>query len=93
MIEMIGNTAKMVAIFAAAVTGGIAANQVVDQTTHVPLGLVVSAVVTAVGIAIAISRAMQKLQDSIEEMRDEIKTLQSHVSHLPCQNAKCELPK
>lgn len=100
-MNLIGNTTGILVTLLAAVAGGSATERIMDQGTHVPIGVAVSVGMTALGLAIVIARMLQKLQDSVDAIKDRDKdydsrfnSIEEAIANLDCRKPpKCEAHK
>lgn len=77
------------AVIGAAVGGIVTEKAVIDQGTHVPLGLAVGVVMTAVGLSIPLARKFQKIFDELQIVKGVVMNLENRMDQLPCIHPSC----
>lgn len=74
------------AVFGAA-TGAVAA--VVDEHTHIPLGVAASVGIFACTVVFWIGVRIQRLSDSFDSLRTAVSGLHERLDALPCNHPDC----
>lgn len=78
------------AMFGAA-TGAVAA--VVDEHTHIPIGVAVSVGIFACTVVLWVGVRIQRLSDSFEALGTAISDLHKRLDALPCNHPDCPTNK